>query len=295
MKSMRKILLIALVIVGVMLGVWFWSKSTLVPNSTSKLRISTSIYPLFFFTSELTGNNTLVQNLTPAGIEPHDYEPGPRDIAGIESSQLLVLNGGSLETWVNRVGSLGNVRTIVTGEGLFQGSDPHIWLAPPLAKKQVEKILLSLITIDSFNRSTYEIRAQILENKLDDLNRKFSQGLKDCQRRDFITSHSAFSYLASTYHLSQIAISGLSPDEEPSLKKLTEIATLAKAKNIKVIFFETLVSPKLAQVIAGETGAQTAVLNPIEGLTDAEMKAGKNYFTIMEDNLSNLRAALSCK
>ena len=173
--------------------------------------------------------------------------------------------------------------------------DPHIWLDPMLAKKEVELITQGLIKIDPVNSNYYQTNAQNLLVKLDNLNIEYRQGLNSCVKKDIITSHAAFGYLASEYHLNQIPISGLSPDAEPTVKKIIEIANFAKKNQIKYIFFESLVSPKLSQTIASEIAAQTLVLNPIEGLSDEEIKNGKNYFTEMESNLNNLKIALQCQ
>jgi zinc transport system substrate-binding protein len=130
---------------------------------------------------------------------------------------------------------------------------------------------------------------------LSELDEKYRIGLAECAIRDAVASHAAFGYLAKRYNLNMINIAGLSPKEEPSPRRMAEIAELARAKNIQYIFFETLVSPKLAETIAREIGAQTLVFNPIEGLTDQELAAGEDYISIMEKNLANLRTALRCR
>ena len=122
----------------------------------------------------------------------------------------------------------------------------------------------------------------------------YRQGLSNCAEKNIITSHAAFGYLATTYGLNQVSISGLSPDAEPSPQQLADIVKFAKDSHVKYIFFESLVSPKLSQAIANEVGAQTLVLNPIEGLSDEELAQGKDYFSIMRNNLKNLQTALQC-
>lgn len=300
---MKKIVL-AIIVVAAIIGLFIWmSKPSTSVVQGDKLVIATSIYPLQFLTSQLVGDEVNVFNLTPAGIEPHDFEPSPRDLAQIERSKLLIINGGSLEAWLSEYQVPPNTKLVNVGESLMnlkfedEGevvSDPHIWLSPVLAKEISKVIATSLKVADPDNSANFERRLQILEGKLDELNAKFKNGLASCKTREFITSHAAFGYLANTYKLTQIPISGISPDEEPSLKKLSEISNMAKQKGIKYIFFESLVSPKFAETIATEIGAQTLTLDPIEGISVDDMKAGKNYFTIMEENLKNLRTALSC-
>ncbi len=276
-------------------------------NISSKPQTVTSFYPLYFFTSQIAQDKAEIYNITPAGAEPHDYEPSTRDIAKIEDSSLLVLNGGKLEAWGEKIKeNLKDKKTLIVtvGETIANQEvtedgkkiqDPHIWLDPTLAKKEVIMIAQGLSQVDPANNLFYQANAQKLLNKLDILDAKFRQGLNSCARKDIITSHAAFGYLASDYGLNQVAISGLSPDSEPSVQKLAEVSDFAKANQVKYIFFESLVSPKLSQTVATEIGAQTLVLNPIEGLSDEEIKNGKNYFSEMENNLKNLKIALECQ
>lgn len=277
-------------------------------NSTpdGKLRVVTSFYPLYYFSSVIAGDKAVIRNITPAGAEPHDYEPTSQDIVAIEDSQLLILNGVKLESWAAGIKDrLSNGTQIITvGDALANRKikdggnitvDPHVWLDPTLAKQEVVSILEGFLRVDPSNQDYYKANAAMLLNQLDMLDANYSVGLEDCRTRDLVTSHAAFGYLANRYKLNQVAISGLSPDEEPSAKRLAEIAEYAKKNNVEYIFFESLTSPKLAQVIAEEVGAKTVVLNPLEGLSLEEINAGKNYQTVMRDNLANLRIALSCK
>jgi len=264
---------------------------------TRKISIVTSFYPLYFFASELGGDRSDVKNITPAGVEPHDYEPTARDVIDIQNSNLLILNGGGFEAWGAKIkGELSNdnVKVVEAGEGLFVNNDPHVWLSPEVAKSMIKNILLGMIKSDPENEAYYTRNMINLVERLEKLQKDYVSGLMTCQSRDVVVSHEAFEYLAKEFNLEQIAISGLSPEEEPSTKKLVEISKFIKEKGIKYIFFETLVSPKLAETIANEVGAKTLVLNPLEGLSEDE-QGKKNYFTIMEDNLANLRIALECQ
>lgn len=261
-----------------------------------KLSITASFYPMYFFASEIGSEKAEVKNLTPLGVEPHDYDPSPGDIARIEDGDMLVLNGVA-EAWADKVKDNlkgKNVKIVIAGEGLFTKKDPHVWLNPLLAKKQVGLITRGYISIDPLNKNYYLDNQKKLNDKLDKLDREYKQGLQNCQSTDFITSHAAFSYLAEAYSLNQVPISGLSPDHEPSARELAEIAKFAREHDIKYIFFESLVSPKLSETIAQEIGAKTLVLDPIEGISDDDMKQGKNYLAVMENNLKNLQTALGC-
>lgn len=275
--------------------------------------VAASFYPLYFFASEIAKDKARVSNITPAGVEPHDYDPTPSDIARIQKSKLLIVNGAGFEPWLDKIrGELDGVIIIDTSEGvgLEEGRhededdeeredessmDPHIWLNPQLAKLQVDKILQGFMEFDPGSKDFYEANAEELRQKLDELDNKFKQGLSVCEKNSFVTSHAAFGYLASAYNLTQVPISGLSPDEEPSPAQMAAVTRFVRENNIKYIFFETLVSPKLSETIAKEVGAQTLVLDPVEGISNDDIAQGRNYFTVMESNLLNLQTALECK
>lgn len=304
MKRYIPLIAVALVIVLGILIAAMHTKS--VSNQSSgKLRISTSFYPLYYFASFIAGDKAVVQNITPSGAEPHDYDPSTGDITSIEKGNLLILNGG-VEAWGDKIQAnlKGTKVTVVTaGEGLLTQQvtedgknqiDPHVWLDPIRAKQEAQTITTALVRIDPQNTVYYETNQASLDTKLDALNAAYKTGLADCSKKDVITSHAAFGYLATRYGLTQVPIAGLSPDAEPSAQQLADVANFAKEHGVTYIFFESLVSPKLSQTIASEIGAQTLVLDPIEGVSADDMKAGKNYYTIMQDNLKNLQLALQC-
>jgi len=306
----KKFLLIISIIIGMILVIIFLNFNRKEEQKSEKIKIVTSFYPLYFFTSEIVGDKAEVINLTPAGAEPHEYEPTARDVSIIEDSNLLVLNDGGLEGWGENVKNnldKNKTKIIVAGDGLttktkedeennsLEVIDPHIWLSPVLAIEMVEKIEIGISEVDPNNSSFYKANAEALKEKLNVLDNEFKQGLLTCGSKNIITSHSAFAYLASSYGLNQVSVAGLSTEEEPSSKQLSEITKFAKTNNIKFIFFESLISPKLSETIAKEVGAQTLVLNPIEGLTEDEIKSGKDYFSEMRNNLTNLKIALECK
>ncbi|MDB5189315.1 MAG: hypothetical protein JWL82_272, partial [Parcubacteria group bacterium] len=258
-----------------------------------------------FFTTQLGGDKVDVTNITPSGAEPHDFEPTTQDIAKIEGGNLLILNG-SVEAWGQKVTDLlkgSTVQVVTAGQGLLTRSltengetmsDPHVWLDPVLAKQEAHAIEQGLAAADPANADYYAQNERILDQKLDKIDADYQAGLKTCVRKNIITSHAAFAYLAERYGLNQVAIDGLSPDAEPSAKQLADVATFAKSHGVTYIFFESLVSPKLSQTIATEVGAKTLVLDPLEGISDADQAAGKNFLTVMEDNLKNLQTALQC-
>ncbi|MCF6096903.1 metal ABC transporter substrate-binding protein [Thermovorax subterraneus] len=264
--------------------------------NSSRLVIYTTFYPLYDFTKKIVGDRAQVENIIPAGVEPHDYEPSPKQIAGIYDAEVFVFLGDVMEPWAKKLeGQLRDkgITVVEAGKGLIENHDPHIWLDPVLAKEMARRIYDAVAAADPDNKSYYEENFNELAAKLNELDKSYRENLANLNRKEFITSHAAFGYMAKRYGLVQIPISGLSPQEEPSPKKMAELAELCRQKNIKYIFFETLVSPKLSETLAQEVGAKTLVLNPIGGLTYEEIKAGKDYFSIMQENLENLKKALS--
>jgi len=307
-KNTLLIFILGFVFIGIsyFLGVEIFKNNTQTKPGTEKLQVVASFYPLYYFASQIAGDKADVTNITPAGAEPHDYEPSTQDIGRIEKSSILIINGGQLEAWGDKIKEdlqSKNIEVVTATEGLVTQEfeeeelikDPHVWLDPVLAKKEVEKIAQAFIKVDPVNKTFYESNEINLENKLGSLDKSFKEGLRDCQQKNIVTSHAAFRYIASRYGLIQISISGLSPDQEPSPKQLAEVTRFARTNNVKYIFFETLISPKLSETIAKEIGAKTLVFNPLEGLTKDDEAVGKDYLSVQQENLASLRVALECK
>jgi len=265
-----------------------------------RLPVAASFYPMYEFARAVGGDQIDAINLVPAGTEPHDWEPTPGHIKALNQAELFIYNGAGFEHWVGTtLNSLDNkdlvvVETARSAELLEGGQDPHVWLDPVSAARQVQAIRDALMGRDPAHKDTYEANAAAYVAKLQELDQAYQSGLAQCKQRQFFTSHAAFSYLAHRYGIEQHPIMGLSPDAEPKPKELANIVAEAKRYQVKYIFFETLVSDKVAKLVAQETGAGTLVLNPLEGLTDDEVKAGKDYLSVMRDNLANLKTALEC-
>lgn len=268
-----------------------------------KIKVAASIFPLYDFARHVGGDQTEVTNITPSGAEPHDYEPSPKDIATIYGAKLFIYNGNGIDSWGDRIQpelERKGVKVLkISGlmapvDRPISSLDPHFWLDPINAQREVDLIANALDGIDQ-NRKEFDQNRDYFNRQLAELDREYVAGLARCELTEMVVSHNAFNYLANRYHLHVFYISGLSPDEEPSPHRMAELVTLARQKQIKYIFFETLVSPKLAATIASEIGAKTMVLNPIEGLTDRENAQGKDYVSLMKENLANLRTALQCQ
>jgi len=253
-----------------------------------------AFYPLAYAVEQIAGGRVEVRNLTPAGAEPHDLELSPGDVRDVDSATLVVYLGGGfmpgLETALKQ--RSGRSVDLLAGVPLRPGSggglagDPHVWLDPARYAAIVRRIGSALRD---------EAAAGRLARRLAVLDAAFRRGLAHCARRQIVTSHAAFGYLAARYGLVQVPLEGLSPEAEPSARAIAHLVDLVRRAGVTTVFFETLLSPKLAQTVAREAGVRTAVLNPIEGLTGGEVAAGADYFSLMRSNLAALRQALGCR
>jgi len=276
-------------------------------SSGKRLKVYTSFYAMYDFTQKVGGDKIDVKNLVPAGTEPHDWEPATTDIVNLENADVLVYNGASMESWVEKVlASLQN-KKLVTVEAsksldLMAGHaeegetttkyDPHVWLNPQNAKKEMENIKDALVQADPANKNTYESNYMKYAAQFDELNQEYKTAAASFTGKDIIVAHQAFGYLCKAYGLNQIAIEGLTADSEPDPARMSDIIKFAKEHNVKTIFFEDLVSPKVSETIAKAVGAKTATFNPLEGLTDEEQSKGLEYVSVMKQNLQTLKEAL---
>lgn len=283
-------------------------------TDTKKIDIITTFYPMYDFTKNIAGDKANITLLIPSTIEPHDWEPTPKNIGDIQKADLFVYNSAEMETWVPTIKestSGANVAFIEASKGITlldeqheeEGDheeeddhnhevDPHVWLSPVLAIKEVKNITAALVKVDPNNKAYYEKNSEAYIKKLQDLDQKFKTELKNRDSSEFITQHTAFSYLANEYDLVQVPIAGLSPDQEPSAAQLAELKDFAKENAIDIIYFEELASAKVANTLAEEVGAKTEVLNTLEGLSKKDQEAGENYISIMEENLMQLKKSL---
>nr|WP_297131160.1 metal ABC transporter substrate-binding protein [Terrisporobacter sp.] len=276
-------------------------------SNQGKIKIYTSIYPLYDFTKKVGGDKVDVTNLVPAGTEPHDWEISTTDIVNLEKADMLIYNGAGIENWTDKViNSLENedIVYVKTSEGLdihttdvnedshdghnHDGTDPHTWLSIKNAKKEMKNIKDALVKEDTENADYYEKNYQTYAKKFDELDKRYEDTLSPIENKSIIVAHEAFGYLCDEYDIEQVGIEGLTPDSEPDPARMTEIIKFAKDNNIKTIFFEELVSPKVAKTISKEINANTDVLNPLEGLSDEDIKNGEDYFSVMEKNLQSI-------
>ncbi|MBM7564883.1 metal ABC transporter substrate-binding protein [Paenibacillus sacheonensis] len=294
-----------------------------------KLKVVTTFYPMYEFSKQVAGDHADVVALIPPGVEPHDWEPSAKDMAVLKEANVFVYNG-IVEGWVDgALSSSANEQRIVveasSGITLMEGEeeheegesnqhaeanegpvvtkahdeaeghplDPHVWLDPVLAQQEVSAIEAAMEKADPANKEDYRKNAESYVAKLKELDLAFRDGLQAAKHKEFVTQHAAFGYLAKEYGLTQIPIAGLSPEQEPSPEEMAKVVEFAREHGVKTIFFETLVEPKVARVVADEIGAATDVLNPLEGLTDEEKQNNLDYIGVMKNNLAALQKALN--
>lgn len=277
------------------------SKAKLVQG---KINVVTSFYPLYEFTKAIGGEYVNAINLVPAGVEPHDWSPKSRDIKNMTQAEVFVYQGAGFEGWVKDfLGSLSPDSTLKVveasnGASLIKTSenkeefDPHAWLSPLNAVKMANNIKTALISADPAHKDTFEQNYTNYAAKLMDLDARYKKELGQTSKKEIAVSHQAFAYLCRDYGLTQLSIMGLSPDAEPTAQDLKNMNEYIKQHNLKYIFFEELVSDKLAKTLAKDAKVETMVLNPLEGLTEEQAKAGEDYISIMDKNLKNLVTAL---
>jgi zinc transport system substrate-binding protein len=259
------------------------------PDDPGATHVVAGFYPLAFAAEQLRGVDVEVTNLTPAGAEPHDLELTPREVEEILGADLVLYLGEGFQPAVEEAVESGEAPALDALDGLeLRDGDPHVWLDPALFAQVVDRIAVELGDEGAMG-------SRHLATQLDELDQIYEAGLADCERRELVTTHDAFGYLADRYGLEVIPITGLSPEAEPSPQDLEKVVDLVEDRGVTTVFTETLLSPEVGETVAREAGATTAVLNPLEGLTEDELARGEDYFSVMETNLEALREGLGCR
>lgn len=281
-----------------------------------RLRVLTSFYPMYDFACKIGGDCIDVTNMVPSGTEPHDWEPSTNDLKNLEKADVFIYNGADMEPWADDllVSRSDTLRVVEASENVelrttdgehehaheHEGADhhhgdfdPHVWLDPENAKIEMEAIRDALCAADPENSTVFQSNYEKYAAELDALDAAFREKLSSLPNRTIVVAHEAFGYLCDAYGLTQVGIEGLSPDSEPDPGRMAEVIDFVREHSISTIFFEELVSPKVAEAIASETGAQAKMLSPLEGLSDEQAAAGADYFSVMHDNLAALMEALN--
>ncbi len=283
---------------------------------TKKLTVVTTLFPLYDFAKNIGGDHADVSLLLPPGVESHGFEPKPADIVKINKSGVFIYIGEHMEPWASKIlKSIDNKGLVVVdsskGITLIKESgedghghdhrhkemDPHIWLDFGNAQRMVDNMLEGFIKADAPNADAYRKNAGQYKAMLSALDNKFSEGLASCSTKYFIHGgHYAFGYMAKRYGLNYIsAYHGFSHDSEPSAKRLAELVKKMKEHNIKHVFYEELVSPRVADTIAKETSAALLLLHAAHNITKGEWDKGVTFMGLMEQTLINLKTGLQCK
>ena len=253
--------------------------------------VATSAYPLTYVVERVAERHIPVHTLAPAGVEPHDLELTSAGVRTLSEADLVLYLGGGFQPALEKVAR--DLETDVDVLAELPGTDPedpHVWLDPVHMTALTKVVADRLAEIDPGGTDAHATNAAALRKELRALHRAYERRLTDCRTRAFVTSHAAFGYLARRYDLEQIGIAGIDPEAEPTPQSVLDAARFAQSHGVTTIFYETLVSPKLAEVVAAEADVATDVLNPIE----TEPETG-DYADAMRANLSSLVKALGCR
>ncbi len=320
MKMQKGLLLLGTVVLSVLLTACGGQEKK-EASSNEKIQVMTTFYPMYEFTKQVVGDKGDIELLIPAGTEPHDFEPSAKDLAKISDSDVFVYNSPELETWTdNLTDTIDTKQTEIIQASkdikLMEGTehdheeahdhdtqeheehghshelDPHVWLDPALAIKEVETIRNQLSKKYPDDKAAFEKNAASYIDELKKLDEEFQTAFKDAKNKTFVTQHAAFGYLANQYGLTQEAIAGISPDQEPSPSRLSELKHYVDDNQVKVIYFEENASSKVAETLSKETGVKLEVLNPLESLTDKQIKDGEDYLSVMRENLAALKESV---
>ncbi|MEV7279814.1 zinc ABC transporter substrate-binding protein [Streptomyces sp. NPDC093111] len=288
-------------------------------GSGGKLDVVASFYPMQYLAEQIGGGHVTVDTLTKPGVEPHDLELKPKQIGELGEADVVLYLKGVQPAVDDAIAQAGVANTVDAatltkleehgtssghdhaaedaGHGHDHaseaGTDPHIWLDPVKYAEVAKGVGAAFEKADPDHAADYKKNTDALVTKLGALNTEFADGLKNTATRTFITTHSAFGYLAERYDLDQEGITGIDPESEPSPARVKELQDIAKKDKVTTVFFETLASDKTANTLATDTGLKTDVLDPLEGITDKSK--GADYLEVMRSNLAALQKALGAK
>jgi zinc transport system substrate-binding protein len=266
--------------------------------AAERIDVVAAFYPLAEAARQVGGRHVRVDDLTPAGVEPHDLELDTDDVDAVLDADLAIVLGGDFQPGVEDAAARRDGPTLAVLGHLRRGprpDDPHVWLDPVRYRRIVGLVADALADSDPAHAAEYRRNAARYERQLSALHADFETGLADCASRTILTAHEAFGWLADRYDLVQHGVAGVDPDAEPDPDKLADLADLAEREGVTTVFTETLVSPRVARTLAREAGGlRTAVLDPLEGLSEERIDAGDDYVSVMRDDLGALREALAC-
>ncbi|HPX60370.1 MAG TPA: zinc ABC transporter substrate-binding protein [Deltaproteobacteria bacterium] len=282
------------------------------------MKVVTTLFPLYDFARTIAGNKAEVSLLLPPGLEPHSFEPRPDDLMRIDQAALFVYTNPYMEPWADKiVKGLGSkkLRVVNAGEGVTYlpvaghdhhhghdhgrsgeaSLDPHIWLDFSHASRMTDNILSAFVAADPANADYYRTNAARLKQRLADLDKAYSNSLSSCASRSFVHGgHYAFGYLAQRYKLDYRALSGVSAESEPSAARMADMVGQIRKTGVRYIFAEELLSPRLTQTMASETGVDVLMLDSGHNPGRDDFKRGVTFIGLMEKNLATLQKGLGC-
>ena len=284
-------------------------------DKAKQLTVVTTLFPLYDFTKNIVGDKASVTLLLPPGVEAHSFEPKAGDMLSINGADVFIYTGAHMEPWAEGIlKGTDNANLLVVdaskGVTLRDGArdhrgeadhdhgktDPHIWLDLANAQKMVDTIFAALARRDPANKETYATNAAAYKVKLEALDKAFKDTFLTCRKHTFVHGgHFAFGYLGARYDLHYISAYQGSPDAEPTPKRLIALKKNMEKEDIKYVYYEELITPRVAEVLARETGAKLLKLHGAHNVTRAEFEKGISFLTIMEGNLSNLKVGLECR
>lgn len=300
MKKTKSIIVTIIIAIWIAAGVTACSSGT--ADEEGKINVMTSFFPIYDMTRQIGGEHVNVTNMIPTGIDPHDWTYRSQDLVNMTDAQLFIYNGAGFDDWWvdEMLTSLGARKpaVAVASEGIelithrHGDVDPHVWLSPASALKIAENIKNALVAADPEHATDYEENYALLQNELELLHADYEAALTDAPRKEFVTSHQAFAYLARDYGLTQLSVMGLTTEAEPTSQDIKRIVDFIEEHDVKYILFEELASPELAKTLANDLGIELLSLHPIEGLTKQQEEAGETYISLMRHNLAALQLAL---
>jgi zinc transport system substrate-binding protein len=276
------------------------SATTPVPRAPERqMRIVVTIYPLQYFAQRIAGAQADVRALVPSGAEAHGFAPTAGDIVALAEADLVVANGLGLEPWLERaLDALESppplVEASTSGSTRLGELDPHVWLDPLLAMGQAERIADALVSVDPTRSTQIEANRAALAGDLEALHASFEAALASCRLDSFVTAHGAYGYLADRYGLTQVALTGLSPEAEPSARDLASAVELMRDQGLQHVLREPVLSAGAVEAVASEVNATALDIHQIGSVTASELAEHTDYFGLMRDNLRSLSTALEC-
>lgn len=322
----KRLIVFGGVVVAIIVGMTFFAPKPQPKEGkvTSKPVVSVSTFSLLETARAVAGDAMEVRSIVPVGSDPHMFSPNPAQVAELSQSALFIYNGAGFENWAEKMKHTLPQSTRVidmshyvalykneehhadekdahdakedeTHEHLHGTYDPHYWLdidnvikMTQTLDEQFSKLLPAKADVFHTNATAYIAQLQTLKSE-------YASGLSECTNRTLVSNHDAFGYLARANKLENIAVIGLSSDEQPSAQTMAHVVEVVKEHGMKTIFFEELVNDNVSQTIAKETGAKAVSLQPLENISEDELKSHQTYLSIMRENLKKLREAMECR